>query len=155
MKLLILSLILLTTSCTTQRRCNRLFPPERWQSTEIETIRREHVITLRIPEVRIEGGKPVYIDTTGAINSEVSRLETEHAISEAWVKDSQLHHWLNQKGSVKSDTVWITDTITTHEKGEIREVNRLRWWQKILMYAGGLTFAGFVYWVFRQFSWGR
>ena len=151
MKLLILSLILITTSCTTQRRCNRLFPPERWQSTEIETIRREQVITLRIDEVRLEGGKPVYIDTTGVINSEFSRLETEHAISEAWVKDSQLYHWLNQKGYIQSDTVYITDTIIKHEKGEIREVNRLRWWQKVLMWIGGITFAGFGYWVFRQF----
>ena len=149
--ILIITLLLLITSCTTQRRCNRLFPPERWESTEIETVRREQVITLRIDEIRLQGGKPVYIDTTGAINSQVSRLETEHAVSEAWVKDSELKHWLNQKGSVQSDTIYITDTVIKKEKGEIREVNRLRWWQKVLMYIGGLTFAGFGYWVFRQF----
>ena len=98
----------------------------------------------------MEGGKTVYIDTTGSINSEVSRLETEHAVSEAWVKDSQLYHWLRQKGSIQSDTVWLTDTITTHEKGEIREVNRLRWWQLGLMWIGAGTVGLFLFWVVRQ-----
>lgn len=150
--LIILSLLLLTTSCITQRRCNRLFPPERWESTEIETTQRQQIITLRIPEVILEGGKPVYIDTTGSINSELSRLETEHAVSEAWVRDNELHHWLNQKGSIQSDTVYITDTVIKKEKGEIREVNRLKWWQKVLMWIGAITFAAFGYWVFKQFK---
>lgn len=155
MKILILILILLATSCTTQRRCNRLFPPERWQSTEIETTRRQHVITLRSIETLLQGNKPVYIDTTGKFNSERSRLETEFAVSEAWVEDDHLHHTHEQKGVVKSDTIYITDTIIKHEKGEIREVNRLYWWQKVLMWIGGLTFAGFGYWVFRQFNSGQ
>ena len=129
-------LLLLLSSCVTQKRCNRKFPPQIWERTTIETIQKPYFITLRVPPVTIAGGTDIIINEDGTFTSDASRLETEFAFSVAWVQDNRLFHELNQKEVNITDTVHVTDTIVVTEKGEVREVNVLKWWQKWLIYLG-------------------
>jgi hypothetical protein len=126
MKHLILILsILILSSCVTKRACNRKFPPDTWATTEIKTKERIHLMTIRMPELKL-------IDQ-GTISTERSILETDFARSEAWVLNDSLFHQLHQKGVSKTDTVRITETETIISKGEVRYVNQLNNWQVWLM----------------------
>ena len=158
--ILLLALILLASSCVTQRRCNRKFPPEVKTITNTETViqYRDTVVYVTIPGDTVTApGDTVYVDrVTGLANSEASVLHTSFARSWAQVVGGVLQHELVQKDSIwkayLQNAIREKSTHTETVSETVREVNRLKWWQKVLMWTGGATTALFSYWVFRQFN---
>lgn len=61
------------------------------------------------------------------------------------------HHTVNVNKVVVADT--IRDTIpkvVTVTRTEVKEVNRLHWWQQALMWAGGILLASGLLWLGRK-----
>ena len=161
--ILLLTLILLTSSCVTQKRCNRKFPPQTTIETKIVTQveYRDTIVYVTIPaDTVFSPGDTVYIDNnTGLTYSERSELNTDFARSWAQVVNGILLHELIQKESEIEQK--IKDAIKEHSthtetvKETVREVNVLKWWQLGLIWIGGGTVALFLFWVVRQFNSGR
>ncbi len=112
----------------------------------VETVRtetqvvRDTVVVVPIPPERTEAAKR---DT-------VSLLRTSLAVSEAEVRDGVLRHTLEQRGDVpvrvqyvekvRIDTVRVPYPVRVVEK----EQRPLHWWQRALMWLGGIAAGGVV-----------
>lgn len=112
----------------------------------VETVRtetqvvRDTVVVVPIPSECTEAAKR---DT-------VSLLRTSLAVSEAEVRDGVLRHTLEQRGDVpvrvqyvekvRIDTVRVPYPVRVVEK----EQRPLHWWQRALMWLGGIAAGGVV-----------
>src|SRR6056297_2950017 len=105
MKYIIIITIAMLSSCITQKRCNKKFPPREFSSTAIKTTYRPITLTLRVPPVMIAGeGNQIVIVNDTVIEVDPSYLETDYAFSRAWITNNKLMHTLNQK-TIERDTV--------------------------------------------------
>ena len=101
----------------------------------VETIVRDTIVEVRIPEHYSE---VVTLDT-------VSELYNPFAFSRAMVSQGRLTHTLGTRGSV-TEKVKVVETIIRdtipYPVEVIREVPRERgWWDKMLMWVGGIAIA--------------
>jgi len=130
MKYIIIISLLLLSSCITQKRCNKKFPPREFSSTEIKTTYRPITLTLRIPPVMIAGeGNQILIVNDTVIEVVPSYLETDYAFSRAWITNNKLMHTLNQK-TIERDTVIqvkeVEKVVTNEIVKEVR--NKINLW---------------------------
>lgn len=141
-KLLILLVVMNGWSCITERKCADRFPPEVNEITKAVTIYRDTTIFVYIKPDTVHRVDTVYVDKFGLVQSSVSYLQTEYAWGRAWIKDSRLFHDVGQFDSKIAETIkGATKTEIQYVYREtIKEVNILKWWQTILMWAGGLMF---------------
>ena len=126
----ILLTLLLFSSCITQKRCNKKFPPREFSSTEIKTTYRPITLTLRVPPVMIAGeGNQILIVNDTVIEVVPSYLETDYAFSRAWITNNKLMHTLNQK-TIERDTVIqvkeVEKVVTNEIVKEVR--NKINLW---------------------------
>jgi hypothetical protein len=122
--------LLFLSSCITQKRCNKKFPPREFSSTEIKTTYRPLTLTLRVPPVMVAGeGNQITIINDTVIEVDPSFLETDYAFSRAWITNNKLMHTLNQK-TIKRDTVVqvkeVEKVVTNEIVKEVR--NPVNWW---------------------------
>lgn len=112
----------------------------------VETVRaetqivRDTVVVAPVPSERTEA----------ATRDTVSRLRTSLAVSEAEVRGGVLRHTLEQRGdvpvrvqyveTVHIDTVRVPYPLRVVEK----EQRPLHWWQRALMWLGGIAAGGVV-----------
>ena len=118
------------SSCITQKRCNKKFPPREFSSTEIKTTYRPVTLTLRVPPVMIAGeGNQIVIVNDTVIEVDPSYLETDYAFSRAWITNNKLMHTLNQK-TIERDTVIKVKEVEKVVTNEIvKEVkNKINLW---------------------------
>lgn len=103
--IILLSFILIFTSCVTQQRCNRKFPPEtmiiRKDSIirETKTIFRDTTITIHIPGETKFQTDTVYIKS-GVVYFKPSYLKTALAESHAYIQNNRLKHTLTQNDTI-------------------------------------------------------
>src|SRR6056297_3075456 len=122
--------IAMLSSCITQKRCNKKFPPREFSSTEIKTTYRPITLTLRVPPVMIAGeGNQITIVNDTVIEVDPSYLETDYAFSRAWITNNKLMHTLNQK-TIERDTVIkvkeVEKVVTNEIVKEVR--NKINLW---------------------------
>lgn len=148
--LAVLLLCLVTACCP----CRNLSTTGTRDSVNIKTITRtEIVIDTVFVEVLFERDRQTVRDST-------SHLETSFAVSDARInKDGSLTHTLENKPQnrpvaaekeiiYKDSIIYRNRTIT-----QTVEVNKLRWWQKMLCWAGGIAL--FLGAIFSAFKIGR
>jgi hypothetical protein len=127
-KLIFIIVLLVLSSCVTQKRCLQKFPPSTSTVTTI-TIR-DTIIKWKVEEVFLID--TVYLETLTPLNINKHSLITEYCFGQAWVFDSKLYHSLQQKPVEKE--IVIKEAIKEIEV--IKEitlppikVNELTWWQ--------------------------
>lgn len=106
--------------------------------TDVRTEYRPDTVIVKVPAETV---RQCVRDTT-------SRLETSLAVSDARItRDGKLFHSLENKVqehpvAVKVRTIY-RDSVVWRDRVEIRrvETNILRWWQKVLCWAGGIAVA--------------
>lgn len=107
-KFIFIIILLFIASCTTTK----------YVEVPIETIKKEYVTNTKIDSVYIQDSIDRFIKGDTLI----------------------LHHYKTQYKYLNTvDTVIKTDTITntvTIEKVKVKEVNKIKWYQNILMYTG-------------------
>src|SRR6056297_3108980 len=130
MKYIIIISLLLLSSCITQKRCNKKFPPREFSSTAIKTTYRPITLTLRIPPVMIAGeGNQITIVNDTVIEVDPSYLETDYAFSRAWITNNKLMHTLNQKRIEKDTIIQIKEVEKVVTNEIVKEVrNPVNWW---------------------------
>ena len=157
--ILIAALALLLTGCVTQDRCLRKFPPEIKEVTKIVTetvtITRDTTIYVRLPAEVVVQTDTVLVDTeTGLITSKLSRLETSLAWSTAQIRNSRLHHELQQVDTTiehrLQDAIREVDRLEkelTEKVTTIEVPRRLNWWQRLRMTIGTLALGSGLGWL--------
>ena len=111
------------SSCITQKRCNKKFPPREFSSTEIKTTYRPITLTLRVPPVMIAGeGNQITIVNDTFIEVDPSYLETDYAFSRAWITNNKLMHTLNQKTIGRDTVIQVKEVEVLTEKEVVKEV---------------------------------
>lgn len=94
-------------------------------------------------------------------DTDTSRLETDIAVSEAWVKSGNLHHNLRNKDALLPVRVVIPEKIHTEEREkalvrkevEIVEVEKeLSRWQNFIMSLGYAVLVAGIAWLIRKIS---
>ena len=118
------------SSCITQKRCNKKFPPREFSSTEIKTTYRPVTLTLRVPPVMIAGeGNQIVIVNDTVIEVDPSYLETDYAFSRAWITNNKLMHTLNQKTIERDTVIQVKEVEVLTEKEVVKEVrNKINLW---------------------------
>jgi len=149
--ILIITLSIFTLSCTTQRKCERKFPPRVETVTNTITIIRDSIVTFTLPGDTVRKTDTVWMDSKGVINSFPIENETEYCYSLAVVENGILRTVLRQKESEIQQLIEgaVKETIIEEKEASIVEVNRLYWWQKVLMYLGAVAVGSIVvYYIF-------
>lgn len=144
---------LLLTACVTEKRCNRLYPPEtiviRKDSIirTTETIYRDTTVYVHIPGETVTETKTVYL-TEGVMWSDKSHLFTSFADTWAYVENGKLIHDLVQKDTLIQKTLdnairvtWVkAQQFYSREETKTVEVNKLTRWQKFYVVMGRIFF---------------
>lgn len=74
----------------------------------------------------------------------IMRDSVWHYVQGDTVRIERWHHVANVSKMIRTDTIRDTvPRVVTVTRTEVREVNRLRWWQRALMWAGGVLLAVF------------
>lgn len=121
---LIVLLVFIIESCTTTKNIDKVVP--------IETINTEYINKLYRDSVFIHDSIDRYIQGDTVFQT----------------KYKYIYRQIN-----KIDTVIKTDTIpkiVTVEKIEVKEVNKIKWWQNILIYSGIAFITSAVIFVYRK-----
>ena len=70
----------------------------------------------------------------------IMRDSVWHYVQGDTVRIERWHHVANVSKMIHTDTIRDTvPRVVTVTRTEVHEVNRLRWWQRALMWAGGVT----------------
>lgn len=161
MFLLIMVLVLLIVSISfSSCRTTRVIT-ETVTKTDTVTIKRDSIIIHdRIDTVEIELPQSVMYVEIPVGNDTVSVLSDKYYTSTAAVLDGRLRHSLRSNpGATLTGAVPVHDTVkvyvdstminNSHSHSEIKEVpvNHLHWWQKALMWAGGILLAAGGLWI--------
>ena len=125
--------------CLVISLCASCKPQKELQIERVEVpvvVTQEHTIeSVKIDHVR---------DTLIQRDSVYHYIKGDTMVIERW------HHTQGTTTTTRVDTLHIYDSIpypvqTTHETivTKIQEVNRLKWWQKVLMFCGGIALVAF------------
>lgn len=140
-------LILLLSSCVTQNRCLKKYPPP-LPDTNVEIREiikyRDTTIYVFLPADTIRTTDTIMIGTNGLINYPLHRLDVDYAYSTVQIKNSKLEHKLYQKESVIKQV--INNAVKELSKTEVVIIKEpypvpveLSWWQQTLI-KGGYVF---------------
>lgn len=136
-------LMIFLSSCTTQRKCNRLYPPQvRVDSTHsivVVTKYRDTTIYIQIAPDTIFKTDTVLINDNGIIYSDTIKSSLETSYASAWIYNSKIHLEHITKDTIISRI--IEDAIRDSEKKETsivtkvvtHEVLFIPWWAKAIM----------------------
>ena len=70
----------------------------------------------------------------------IMRDSVWHYVQGDTVRIERWHHVANVSKMIRTDTIRDTvPRVVTVTRTEVREVNRVRWWQRALMWVGGVT----------------
>lgn len=116
---------------------------------------RTRYITTEVPVVLHDRDSIVSVqhihthDTLMVRDSVYHYFKGDTVIIERWHNMQAINHY------AKTDTLWREKQVevpVTIKETEVREVNKLHWWQKLLMWCGGvlLTLGGFK--LYRRFK---
>ncbi len=120
--LVVLALLVMSISCCSCRT--------------IEVTKEVPVIT---EHTTVQKHTDIVRDTLMMRDSVYHYVQGDTVIIEKW------HHAVNINKVVVADTIRDTiPKIVTVSKTDIREVNKLHWWQKVLMWLGGIATGGFL-----------
>lgn len=147
---LLVAVLFLLAGCSSKREV-KYIPVEK-KVTEIVTVRDTLVKVVLQPFKDSISLHPV----TG--KDTLSYLETPYAYSHASWSGGMLHHSLGTKpgttaeGNIKIREVMRIDSIPypVPVPGETIYINKLYWWQKLLMWCGVAALAGALLWVKRK-----
>ncbi len=120
---------------------------------KISTATQSDSVRVEVRESIVKVRDTVYIEVPAesvaqTVRDTTSHLETEYATSDARINaDGTLTHSLRNKpqkraAEVEAEVIY-RDSIVYRDKQvtDIVEVNVLRWWQKVLCWAGGIALA--------------
>ena len=158
MFLLIMVLVLLIVSISFSGCRTTRVVTETVTKTDTVTVKRDSIIIHdRIDTVEIELPQSVMYVEIPVEHDTVSILSDKYYTSTAAVFDGRLRHSLRSNpGATITGAALVHDTVKVYvdstminnqsHHGEIKEVpvNHLHWWQKALMWAGGISIVGFV-----------
>lgn len=142
--ILIFISLLLLSSCVTERRCARMYPPqERVDSVYLQTVvYRDTTIFVHLPGDTIRDTIHVEV-VNGLIQSQRSQLETQLALSWAQVVDGMLLHELQQKDTtiarIIEQAIREASTETVVTKEVVHKVYELTNWQWLQLWAGRIA----------------
>jgi len=114
---------------------------------------RDSLIYVHIPDETTNDS--VMVPIADSILTEVSILNTKYAISKAWIENSQLKHTLEQVKSdigknvqgLNKETVTIKEKIIKVPYPVEKPVKiPLSWWQKFLLWSGGIGWGMMIVW---------
>lgn len=147
MGMLVLFVLALFSSCKVQQ--------VKTSTREVDSINTRYLVTYRDTAVmaylkqQSKSNVVVLTVQNGVVNSDTSKLETDHAISTAFIKNGKLYHTLETKNeavktTIKNGVKEVEKEVAKSSKKEIKidrpvEVNKLYWWQKTLMMIGGFS----------------
>lgn len=115
----ILTALLLGTSCVTQKRCYNKFPPKTETIIKDSLVIKDTIIYRdRLVPFYIKG-ETVYKDSIipgmpEKINTAPIKLENTYAIAEAWIENSKLKMKLQQKDQVIKFKLDSADKVSKH-----------------------------------------
>ena len=128
---LIIILILMLSSCRGPRVITR------YERTQVETIERDVLVSIRVPPIKIQQPADIIIQGD-SITLEPSLIETDFCFSRVWFDGMQLQHFLRQK-DIPFDTLIPgaqKETTITKEIEIPYEVNHLTRWQRLWITTG-------------------
>ena len=114
--------------------------------TVTNTVVRDTTIYIPIPGERVHDS--IKVPYFAQFSTPKNVLETKHALSTAWIENSLLQHTLIQKqsnmpatipGAIRERTVTVEKQTKVPYPVEKIVKAPLNWFQKFLMYTGGLT----------------
>lgn len=121
--LFFLFIILIFSSCVTQKKCNSKFPPQTIKERYDSIVYKDTVIYKdREVEVKIPG-ETVYRDSLipgipEKINTKPITLENKYATAKAWIENSKLRLRLDQKDQVITFKLDSADKLVKHWQAE-------------------------------------
>lgn len=142
--LLLISFAFLLAGCATVERCNEKFGYQE-EKPIIELTEREIPLTLRVPPVYLRSVDTVKITKSGNIVVAPSLLETEFAISKAWIEQNKLKHTLDQKQALIDTVVTVQEKIITVTEPVYTERVPLTWKIGMVVVAIFAALIGFVF----------
>jgi len=129
------------TSCITQKKCNKRFPPQIITKDSIvyktNTVYRDTILYVYLPADTVYDttNVPVYIDTeTGLINSDTNEIGNRYATALAWVNNSTLKQLLIQNEQTINFSIDSAIRVTKqeyenyHSETIIKEVQYTAWY---------------------------
>ena len=157
--LIIAGIALILSGCTTERKCNRKFPPQTMGITKDSIIRTTQTVYRDTTIfVYIKGETKYSTDTVwlknGIAYSNKDHLITSFAESWAWVENGRLYHKLIQKdtliGQEVKDAVRLTweRAEKFYSKSEV-QVKTVRYIPKWVWWVLGFSILAAGYWVFK------
>ena len=132
--LFILVMICLFTSCGVCHRCD-------WKQDVSDSVYIERVDTMFYRDTIIQVQIRDSLVKSVTNSHELSHLETDVAISDAWVEGDSLYHTLENKREIIPIQVQMPNAISRETKYHFREVTKMverdfKWWEEALMYIG-------------------
>lgn len=145
--ILIILSVLIFSSCVTEKRCSRKFPPKTetiYRDSIVEreiTVFVDTIIYVELPAKEIIN--TVYVPTPILFKSDTVFAVGDYSSAKAWVSNQRLRLKLNEGAKIKVDLERaIRETTFWKEKYRNKkqtitvEVNVLKYWQKALMFIG-------------------
>lgn len=142
---LILSLLVILSSCMTQKRCARRFPPK--ESIRVETIIRDSVVYrdttlyVQVPGNPVKEEKPVTIRSPAGnipVTIDTMSIENDYYIAYAWVNNSIMGMAMYPKPSTFELNFKFKENFrlqhTTRDKTETHEIKVVPLFYKVCFY---------------------
>lgn len=146
-RLILLALVLALTSCVTERRCNRKYPPQQKQidSVYIESVRHDTTVNIQYLPDTTQAAQPSY---------KPSFLSNKYCTTAAWVKSDTLYHNLITKQQsipvTFRDVIRKNTRVQFHTAWLTKEVRFVPMLVKIFAWIGLVSFLfGLSYIVFK------
>lgn len=117
---------------------------------------RTRYITQEIPVVLHDRDSVVSVQHIHTHDTLMMRDSVYHYVQGDTIRIERWHTLQAVNHIARIDTLWrvrIVEQPVEVKTTELREVNRLRWWQKALMWLGAFTIGiggGLLYWKFRR-----
>lgn len=131
--IILLSVILIFSSCVTKKKCLEKFPPVSLNEVEINTTYRDHVITLRMQSEQVQNQNDIIIISDSVINVEPSYIETSHAYSRAYIENNKLFHTLFQREIISDTIIQIKEVEKLITEKQVTEVPVNPWYVKYIV----------------------
>lgn len=148
---ILLLLVGVAASCTTQKKCFKKFPPPS-PSTNVEVKEvvkyKDTTIYVYLPADTVQKTDTIIIGVDGQVNYPLQRLDVNYAYATFQIKNSKLDFKLFQKESAIAQT--IENAIKESSKTEVTVIKEpypvltpITWWQQTKMNLG-IAFIGLI-----------
>lgn len=150
---LLVMVVLIAYSCTTEQACSRKYPPRVIVKDSIayktRTIYRDTTITQYLPADTIRSDSVIYVTIskeTGLVNSDTVSATNQWATALAWVENSQLKQLLIQNEQYINFRLDSAVRVTNkhwekyHSQVKIQKVWVVHWYDKVSRWFTGISF---------------